>query len=185
MIHPSRDHQECCTVINVKIRRDLLCLSLCCWKKAAVLSLLLSVFRAKWDASGSLGQKCLCLWDWGELAGSLLHPWKGSRLRGTFYSFKWKWKSHTTQSKCLSSPLLYLKAITSKLCVTMKTTVSAMRLLEPKIIQFFCGSTTEKMSKGFFKRPKGNCLPICLFTLLSVMRCHDFCCSTVADLMLV
>lgn len=61
MIHPSRDHRECCSVINVEIPRDLLRLSLCCWRKAAALSLLLSVFRAKWDASGSLGQKCLCL----------------------------------------------------------------------------------------------------------------------------
>lgn len=53
---------------HVKNSRDLFCSSLCGRETAAVavaaaagLSLLLSVFRAKWDASGSLGQKRLSL----------------------------------------------------------------------------------------------------------------------------
>lgn len=58
MIHPSG---EWCTVINVKIEE--ICSACLCavGRSAEMLSLLLSVFRAKWDASGSLGQKCLSL----------------------------------------------------------------------------------------------------------------------------
>lgn len=83
-----------CAVTNVKKRekkrekswKDSFCSScLCARRRGRPRSLsCVSVFRAKWDASGSLGQKCLSLWDWGELAGSLQQPWKGSGLRGTF-----------------------------------------------------------------------------------------------------
>lgn len=107
--------------------RDLFYLSLCSWKKAAMLTLLLFVFRAKWDASRSLGQKSLSLWDWGELAGSLLQPWKGSGLWGTFLPFKME--IGITQFKCFSSPLLYL-----------------VPSFSAKIIHFFVRTSQEKIA---------------------------------------
>lgn len=65
---------------------------------APLVSVLLSVFRAKWSASGGLGQECLSLWDWGELAGSLLHPWKGSGLWGR-YTLLFQMENEVTRNR--------------------------------------------------------------------------------------
>lgn len=56
------------------------------------------VFRTKWDAIRRLGQECLILWNWSELAGAFLQPWKDSGLRGKEkkkIKSKCKQKSHT------------------------------------------------------------------------------------------
>lgn len=69
-------------------------------------------------------------------------------------------------------PLLYLKTITSKLCVAMEMAVSLGRLLLPKLYSSLW-QHNRKTCQSVFKRTKENCLATCLFMLLSFMGYHD------------
>lgn len=129
MIHPSRDQQECRTVINVKIE-EICSVRLCAVGRRQQCSVSCCLFS---EPSGMPAG----VWARSVSASEIEVNWQAlsftpERVLGYevhFTLLNGNRKSHTTQFKCLSSPLLHLKAVTSKLCVAMEMAVSVGRLL--------------------------------------------------------
>ncbi len=91
--------------------------------------------------------------------------------------------THTTQFKCLSSPLLQLKAITSKLSVAMEMAVSVGR----QNYTVLCTKTTGKHVRAVSRQQKKIACPHAFSRRCQLRGCHDtefhdrLCCNMTPD----